>query len=154
MRILNLLTLLLVLFSCNPSDIEKGEMTFIDRTPEKEVVKPVLVVNPILTGEAKYNFQTLYDYILKPKCIGCHNESRGRPSWDPVILTSYNSLLKGNFVPVINKGKPEESTLYSEVFKGSMPPKVPLEEVEIQYIRDWIEKCAPEVDASRETCND
>lgn len=111
------------------------------------------IISPIITGEAKYDFNTLYEHILKPKCIRCHQGDSAKPENDPIDLTKYEFLVEDRFVPVLIKGNSQRSRLFVSTFKGEMPPKVPLEEIEIAYIKKWIELCAPETtDSSTTDC--
>jgi hypothetical protein len=145
---LTVITLLLTILSgCLPLDIEKGELQFRVKTSES-------IINPIIKGEAKLNFENLYEYILKPKCISCHSDSLAEPLNDPIKLNEYNYLIEDRFVPILRKGKPLKSRLYLEVFYGEMPPKAPLNPKEIEYIKKWIEKCAPKDDSTPDDCID
>ena len=101
-------------------------------------------VSPIVSGEAEYDFKTLYEHIIKPKCLSCHQGEGALPVNDPIDLSSYKLMTQDCFIPIFVKGKPERSRLFITVDKGEMPPKTPLEPEEVAYIKRWIELCGPE----------
>ena len=154
MKLGGVLKLLLILFllssiafSC--IDKKKGKFNF------KEVGTTEFVeVNPILDGDAPINFKTLYNYILKPKCIGCHSSQLAYPENDPVNLSKYFYLVESRFVPILVKGNAERSRLFLSVKHGEMPPKAPLDPKEIDYIKKWIDLCAPEFQEDINLCKD
>lgn len=83
------------------------------------------------------DYENLKKFILKDKCIGCHNPERAKGEVD---LSSYSSIFGFSvyFSTITEPGMPEQSALYTEVFKGSMPPRTKLSHDEIDYIRRWI----------------
>jgi len=109
-------------------------------------------VTPIINGEAEVNYQNLNEYIIKTKCIKCHQGPQAEPENDPVDLSSYELIMEDRFIPVLIKGSPQRSRLFLTVESFEMPPKVPLEPEEIEFIRKWIENCAPK-DSKVGNCN-
>lgn len=101
------------------------------------------VISPIIAGNAEYNFKNLYDHILKPKCLKCHQGEEAKPKNDPIDFSNYEIMMTDRFVPLLRKGEPLRSRLFLEVESGEMPPRFPLEPEEIEYIKRWIELCAP-----------
>lgn len=72
-------------------------------------------------------FSDLRAFILEPKCGRCH-----------VNLNSYNGALG-----YLEKGKPQESELYTAVKDNWMPPNgIPLSSAEKQALYNWISKGA------------
>ena len=66
-----------------------------------------------------------------------------KPKNDPIDFTSYETAMVKRFVPLLVGGKPEISRLFISVDSGEMPPKVRLPKGDVDYIRRWIEACAP-----------
>jgi len=115
-----------------------------------------VVSKELLSGRAPLNFNSLKEYILKPKCFSCHSGADAKPENDPIDFTSYESTMIKRFVPLLKKGMPEKSRLYLSVFKGEMPVNRPLHKTEINFIKKWIEVCAPKESNSdlSADCND
>jgi hypothetical protein len=47
------------------------------------------------------------------------------------------------FVPLLIKGRPEKSRLFQTVESGEMPEEGTLLDSEVEFIRKWIQACAP-----------
>ncbi len=99
--------------------------------------------NQLATGEAPLNFNSLQKYILKPKCMSCHSGPDAKPNNDPIDFTTYDSTMVDRFIPLLVKGKPQKSRLFLSVEEGEMPVEGTLSNVEIEFIKKWIEACAP-----------
>jgi hypothetical protein len=99
--------------------------------------------NQLATGEAPLNFNSLQKYILKPKCMSCHSGPDAKPNNDPIDFTTYDSTMVDRFIPLLVKGKPQKSRLFLSVEDGEMPVEGTLSNVEIEFIKKWIEACAP-----------
>ncbi len=99
--------------------------------------------NQLATGEAPLNFNSLQKYILKPKCMSCHSGPDAKPNNDPIDFTTYDSTMVDRFIPLLVKGKPQKSRLFLSVEDGEMPVDGTLSNVEIEFIKKWIEACAP-----------
>ena len=88
--------------------------------------------------------------IFEQNCTGCHGAQKQKGG---LRLDSHAAILKGGEDgAVVVAGKPDESALYKALVKpigqdGHMPPpkKSQLSKAEIESIRQWIEKGAPEV---------
>ena len=89
------------------------------------------------------NFDSIYEVLLKPKCISCH--SAGSPSTaSRTPLTSLPEILSSPRDLVI-PGNPDESGIVIYTKPGAtkrMPPpdsgKAPLTDDEIQILEAWI----------------
>ena len=129
-----LITFILVfMISCKrrPSDL-----TFKSRD---ELVRG----NQLMTGKAPLNFKSLQKYILKPKCMSCHSGPDAKPINDPIDFSTYELTMVDRFIPLLVKGKPEKSRLFLSVEDGEMPVEGVLSNIEIEFIKKWIEACAP-----------
>ncbi len=119
-----------------------------DGTPAPVSVVPgtpdAPVGNSVDFKKLDVDYVNLYEYILKDKCINCHNPNRARAEVD---LSSYDKMfgMSEYFSTITEPGMPEQSALYTEVFKGSMPPRTKLSADEIDYIKRWIAEGAVEV---------
>jgi mono/diheme cytochrome c family protein len=96
------------------------------------------------TGEvldAKINYALVSERIFTPKCVGCHSGAKAASGVD---LSSYENIMKPALVVPF---APEKSELLACVVEGRMPKKAArLADVEIQWIRRWIERGAPRAD--------
>ena len=99
--------------------------------------------NQLMTGKAPLNFKSLQKYILKPKCMSCHSGPDAKPKNDPIDFTTYETTMIDRFIPLLVKGKPQKSRLFLSVEEGEMPVEGTLSNVEIEFIKKWIEACAP-----------
>ena len=128
-----IIAILLVLTSCgrNPS-----QLTFQER-------EHIPGGGFLIPGDAPVSFESVQDYILKPKCMSCHSGPDAKPSNDPIDFTTYESTMEDRFIPLLIKGDPENSRLYEAVETGDMPVEGTLSNKEIEFIRDWIVACAP-----------
>jgi hypothetical protein len=82
--------------------------------------------------------------ILRTYCYECHGASAGKPKGN-VDVTSIAKMLKSKGDPLV-PGKPNDSTLYTTIKSGDMPPdgkKGPSEQ-ELKLIHDWIASGAKE----------
>lgn len=77
--------------------------------------------------------------IFEQHCYTCHGPNRipGVPT--SYSLVSYDTTLRGGFIPAVIPGKPEESSLYLGVSTYDMPRDGNrLSDAEIELIRLWI----------------
>jgi len=97
--------------------------------------------NEINFSKLDVDYINLKEYILKDKCLNCHNTQRAKAEVD---LSTYDSMFGFSeyFSTITTPGMPNQSALYTEVFSGNMPPKTKLSLEEIDYIRRWIEEGA------------
>jgi mono/diheme cytochrome c family protein len=97
----------------------------------KTTTTPIGLPTPTTTVlEAKY--ASIYQNILKSKCLGCHNSN----SSNGVNFSSYNATMN-----TVQKTLPMSSGLYTSVAtRRTMPKNAPgsLSAVEIKAIFDWI----------------
>ncbi len=94
-------------------------------------------------SELKATYTNLFERVLKDQCIRCHNPDKARADVD---LSSYSKMFDYSeyFSLVTKAGSPDDSALYTEVFKGNMPPRKKLSDEEIKFIRRWIAEGAIE----------
>lgn len=80
-------------------------------------------------------------FIFKDKCLRCHNQERARAGVD---LSQYSTLFDWSdyFTVIVEKGDPDASGVYTEVARGGMPPRNPLSDEEVEFIKRWIEEGA------------
>lgn len=130
-----LILALLPFVSCGfkPSALKFNDKTF-----------PTLGI-ALMQGQAPLNFETLQNHILKPKCMSCHSGEDAAPKLDPINFDTYETTMVSRFIPLLIKGKSEKSRLYQSVESGEMPIKGHLHHLEIKFIKDWIDTCAPKV---------
>lgn len=87
--------------------------------------------------EATYS--NVRKFILEDKCLSCHNTNRAKGGVD---LSAYENVFDWSdyFQPIVTKGDPDQSGLYTEVVRGAMPPKKkdPLSNEEIEFLKKWI----------------
>ena len=113
-----------------------SDVAYVESTRNSTVVDPI-------SAELPLNYANLKKFILEPKCMSCHSGADAKPKNDPIDFTSYETAMVKRFVPLIVGGKPEISRLFISVDSGEMPPKVRLPKGDVDYIRRWIEACAP-----------
>ena len=81
--------------------------------------------------------------IFQSNCVKCHGGAKKKASLD---IRSLESILAGSENgPVIEKGYPEKSSIYTVLRAEAdphMPPKGQLNNNEIEYLRVWIEALA------------
>ena len=80
--------------------------------------------------------------LLKARCVKCHGPIKPKGKLN---LSNPRSMARGGSSgPVVEPGKPEESTLWDLVAGDEMPPKPedPLSAVEKETLRRWIEQGA------------
>ena len=114
----------------------------------------VILVLAIITAGCYYDIVQPIDPNAPPKYVsfsgdlqpifdrscntsGCHDGAHS-PNLKPEV--SYNELLNGGFV---NTTIPEQSTIYTVLQTGSMPPTGKLPPDEIKKVLDWIKLGAP-----------
>ncbi len=80
--------------------------------------------------------------IFQAHCVGCHSGANPQASLD---LTSPDRILKGGRSgPSIVAGESDRSLLVEKIVSKNMPPASPkLTDVEVQTVRNWIDKGAP-----------
>ena len=71
--------------------------------------------------------------LLETQCLRCHSDGH-------VNLGSRQAMIESK---VLTPGKPDASTLYTTVVKGSMPPSGNWKEGDVKILRTWIEAGAP-----------
>ncbi|MCO4795052.1 MAG: hypothetical protein KC493_15150 [Bacteriovoracaceae bacterium] len=139
-----LLFLLFALSSCFSSS-EKSDVSFKDR--RNDVRGRVLI-----TPKSPLSFKFLKKNILDRKCTSCH--SPPDPDLD-IDFSTYETTTEDRFVPILIKGKAEKSRLYKSVLSGEMPAQSSmLSSQEIEYIKRWINNCAPEFENDQADCLD
>ena len=102
-------------------------------------------------GQAPLTYESLYKYILKPKCLSCHGAKDAKPVKDPIDFSTYETMMIDRFVPLLIKGKAFKSRLFESVDSGEMPEEGMLSAAEIDFIRKWINACAPKTEADIRT---
>ena len=115
----------------NPSDV-----AYIGFAEESTSTGPISADLPL-------NYKNLKKFILEPKCMSCHSGVDAKPENDPIDFTSFETAMVKRFVPLLIEGKPEISRLFISVDRGEMPPRGKLHEQDLDYIKRWIEACAP-----------
>ena len=99
----------------------------------------ISLVLPLTSIAMQTSYKELKATILDEKCIRCHSAARPQAG---VVLDSYERIMEN-----VVAGSPEHSMLY-EVVSGTgsvrMPPREPLSQSEIEYIRTWISDQAPQ----------
>jgi hypothetical protein len=103
----------------------------------------VIRSNEMLRGEAPLSYASLKKYVLKPKCMSCHSGPDAKPTNDPIDFSTYETAMVKRFVPLLIKGKPDTSRLFLTVESGEMPVEGVLHEKEVEFVKRWIEACAP-----------
>lgn len=128
--------LLITTYSCIPG--APGPFKF----KVKEIATGSSEVEIDLTKE-KATFETVTKFIFKDKCLRCHKTGRAKAD---VNLEVYDKVFDWSeyFFPIVTKGDPDASGVYTEVARGAMPPKNPLTDEEVEFIKRWIEEGAPE----------
>ncbi|MFN8006653.1 MAG: DUF1549 domain-containing protein [Terriglobia bacterium] len=100
-----------------------------------------LLVLILLTHSYVALAQNIVD-VLSKNCFVCHGP-KVRPPMSGLTMASSETLKKGGKRgPAIVPGKPDDSLLYQAVRRSGelkMPPSAPLQEKEIEVIRQWIE---------------
>lgn len=77
-------------------------------------------------------YDDLYEKIISPKCLSCHNKVLASGNID---LSSFEAMMSSD---VVLPGDAGSSRFYLAVDAGSMPPNQPLLKIEINAIGDWI----------------
>lgn len=113
---------------------EKGELKYSVKRLEVQQSSEV----DLQRVEATY--QNVRNLIFEEKCIGCHKQGRAKSGVD---LSQYESVFDWSdyFQPIVTKGDPDQSGVYTEVARGAMPPpkrSEPLSSEEIEFIKRWI----------------
>ncbi len=75
--------------------------------------------------------------------MSCHSGPNAKPKNDPIDFTTYETTMIDRFIPLLVKGRPDKSRLYLSVENGEMPIEGVLSNIEIEFIKKWIEACAP-----------
>ena len=93
---------------------------------------------------SQINYESQIQSIFNNNCVSCHTPG-GSATLD---LTSYNGVMTGGWTgPAITAGDHVNSLLYQRLIlpqftAGSMPPNVPLSQVQIDIIAQWIDEGA------------
>lgn len=106
-------------------------------------------VEPVALSEAEKLFAQKIAPLLKSRCLSCHGE--GKELKGDLDLRTRASMIKGGESgPALIVGKPELSWLYRAVRYDDeikMPPKERIKErlteLQLRWLRDWIEAEAP-----------
>ncbi|MCR9204818.1 MAG: hypothetical protein NXH75_09585 [Halobacteriovoraceae bacterium] len=108
----------------------------------KEATQGV-TLNQVDLNEIKATYSNLVKHIFKAKCIGCHGIKKAKLG---VNLEIYEEVFgySDYFFPIVTKNDPDNSGVYTETARGAMPPKNPLSQEEVDFIKRWIENGAPE----------
>ncbi len=124
---------ILLLTGCIPG--AKGPLLYKFKEVEVQVVDEFSLENEPAT------FEKVTEYIFKDKCIRCHRKDRAKLGVD---LSEYEKVFgySDYFQPIVTKGDPDQSGVYTEVARGAMPPKEPLTPEEVAFIKRWIEEGA------------
>jgi mono/diheme cytochrome c family protein len=79
--------------------------------------------------------------IMQRACVSCHGDRRKRGGLD---LRTFPALVRGGDNGTgVKPGKPDESSLYTSVASGQMPPgKKKLPDADKERIREWIRQGA------------
>lgn len=98
------------------------------------------------------DFKVVNKYVLSVNCNDCHSRNGSKPNRDAIQYsadtTSYNSLMNG-FTKSIDKGFPEESSLFSSVAMAQTMPPIEhgyrlMNPYRVKLLRLWILNCAIE----------
>ena len=97
------------------------------------------------TGVVESNFNSVFENVVKKKCLECHNAQRKPHGVD---LSDFESITKSRvFPPLIVPGEPENSSFYVSIIRGRMPKnRAPLSLAETEAIRNWILNGAKKVE--------
>jgi formylglycine-generating enzyme required for sulfatase activity len=97
-------------------------------------------------GQEKIDFARQVKPILESTCLSCHNPDNIKG--ELLLDTRVNALIGGEYGPVIEPGKPDESSLYTLTILDPddddiMPPKGdPLSKEQTDILKHWIEQGA------------
>lgn len=78
------------------------------------------------------------DNIINPSCLRCHNDKI------PTAEINYSSYAKTMETGSVIPSNPEESTFYTTMAEGTMPPRKKMTEEQITAVREWIDRGAKE----------
>lgn len=122
----------LLLSACIPG--EKGELKYSFREVRVQQSSEI----DLQTLDATY--ENVSKLIFKDKCIGCHKQGRAKGGVD---LSEYEKVFDWSdyFQPIVTKGDPDQSGVYTEVARGAMPPPrraEALSQEETEFIKRWI----------------
>lgn len=91
-----------LLSSCNPLDLEKGDLHLRDNT------KPFIVTQEPIAP----NFKSVYENLIKKSCLDCHNANSSRVSFetkqdvidnaDDIVFYSEDGCLLGSCMPPLD----------------------------------------------------
>lgn len=128
-------TSLILICSCLP--VTKGPLQY----RLKGLTGNALTQVDLVKLDATYT--NVRKHIFKDKCLRCHGEERTKLGVD---LTEYDKVFGFSdfFQPIVVKNDPDSSGVYTEVARGAMPPKNPLSDEEVEFIKRWIEEGAKE----------
>lgn len=98
-------------------------------------------------GQAPLTYKTLYERILEPKCLSCHNPQDNTDA-GAVLFYPYSELVNGR-----KWNSPAQNSKIVRLLRSSapdvrMPPPEagnPLAEEEIQFVERWIDAGKPEL---------
>ena len=117
--------------------VKEPEPKKTEPEPKKPEPKPVVKEPEPKKPERVVTFKDVQP-IFRAYCNDCHGASTGKPKGG-VDLTSVAKMLKSQGPPLV-AGKPTDSTVYTSVKGGDMPPdgKKGPDEKELQLLYDWI----------------
>lgn len=112
-------------------------------TPEPAMA--LTEATPAVAAKPTVNFEEHVKPILKARCMSCHNDDKRKGG---LSLASFSSMMEGGGSGVvIAPGQVDSSRLFrliSRVEEPFMPPSgSPLDETQLNTIRDWIQQGAP-----------
>jgi uncharacterized membrane protein len=115
----------------------KSDSTALEKSEDKEEEDDFSFTNSPAT------FENVSRHIFQDKCVRCHSSKFAELGVD---LSQYKTVfdMSDFFSPVVTEGDPENSGVFLEVESGRMPPKEPLSDEEIAFIKKWIEEGALE----------
>jgi hypothetical protein len=141
-------TIILISISLIMSCSKKSDLLF-----EKKLMNKVNVL--YLPENAPLSFALLKEKIIDIKCLSCHNPDFEGGAAADADFSSYQAMMN-SFPAVLIKGKPLKSRFYTSLLntaKHQMPLKAPaLDPKEINYIKEFIAKCAPAEFYSEKPC--
>lgn len=101
-------------------------------------ISTALVFGSVMASATEARFSAIARDIFATSCMPCHSQTRRAGEVD---LSSYNGTLSSQ---VLVAGRPNDSSLYTEVANGRMPLRGSrLSDDKVEAIRLWIESGAP-----------
>ncbi|MGZ3694526.1 MAG: c-type cytochrome domain-containing protein [Bdellovibrionota bacterium] len=120
-----------------------GEFTPAEGEPPAPA--PPIPAPPIPTQPPKPPVPTAPRYaevqsrIFNTSCVSCHSGAKPKAG---VNLSSFQTLMANPKAKLVVAGMADKSLVYSEILRGSMPPKGKIAAADIALLRDWINQGA------------